>query len=92
MNSIEVAQKLIDENKTDIESYRSWETDIRKRIEELEKKVEDQKRALQILKDSLASEKKHLKDVQEEKFERLVDNLALKAFIADGGGLDMLVD
>lgn len=92
MNSVEVAQKLIDENDKDIEFHRSRETEIRKRIEELEKKVENQMKALDILRDSLAREQQYLEEVQEDKFEYLVDNLALKAFIADGGGLDMFVN
>lgn len=92
MNSIEVAQKLIDENDRNIEFYRSREADIRKRIRELGSKIEGQMRALEILQAYLVSEQQCLEKVREEKFKHLVDNLALKAFIANGGGLDMFVD
>lgn len=91
-NSIEVAQKLIEDNKRNIESYREDEAEVRKRIEELEKKIESNERALGLLQSSLSREEKYLKDLQEEKFKYLVDNLALMAFIDNGGGLDMLVD
>lgn len=90
MNSIEIAKKLIEENDTIIEDYRSRETDSRKRIEELEEKIRRQNEALKILESSLAREKEWLAEIQSDKKEYLVDNLALKLLIAEGGGLDML--
>lgn len=90
MNSIEIAKKLIEENDTIIEDYRSRETDSRKRIEELEEKIRSQNKALKILESSLAREEAWLAEIQSDKKEYLVDNLALKLLIAEGGGLDML--
>lgn len=90
MNSIEIAKKLIEENDTIIEDYRSRETDSRKRIEELEEKIRSQNKALKILESSLAREEEWLAEIQSDKKEYLVDNLALKLLIAEGGGLDML--
>jgi len=90
MNSIEIAKKLIEENDTIIEDYRSRETDSRKRIEELEEEIRRQNKALKILESSLAREEEWLAEIQSDKKEYLVDNLALKMLIAEGGGLDML--
>lgn len=90
MNSIEIAEKLIKENDEIIEDYRRRETDSRKRIEELKEKIRRQKEVVTILEGSLAREEEWLTDIQNDKKEYLVDNLALKLLIAEGGGLDML--
>lgn len=90
MNSIEIAKKLIKENDDIIEDYRRRETDSRKRIEELEEKIRRQKEVVKILESSLAREEEWLADIQTDKKDYLVDNLALKLLIAEGGGLDML--
>lgn len=91
-NSVTTAKKLIEENNDMIESYRSRETATLKRIAELKSKIENQKKALEILQGSLSGEEQYLEDLKSEKFEYLVDNLALKTFIANGGGLDMIDD
>ena len=90
MNSIEIAKKLIEENDKDIEEYRDIETASRKRIGELQKKIETMRKVLDRLESDLAREEQWLADKKAEKKEYLVDNLALKMFIANGGGLDML--
>lgn len=90
MNSIEIAKKLIKENDDIIEDYRRRETDSRKRIEELKEKIRRQKEVVTILENGLAREEEWLADIQNDKKEYLVDNLALKLLIAEGGGLDML--
>lgn len=90
MNSIEIAKKLIAENDKDIEEYRDIETASRKRIDELQKKIETMRKVLDRLESDLAHEEQYLADTKAEKKEYLVDNLALKLLIAEGGGLDML--
>lgn len=90
MNSIEIAKKLIKENDEIIEDYRRRETASRKRIEELKEKIRRQKEVVTILESSLDREEEWLAGIQNDKKDYLVDNLALKTFIADGGGLDML--
>lgn len=89
MNSIEIAKKLIKENDKDIEEYRDIEKASRKRIDELQKKIETMRKVLDKLESDLAREEEWLADTKAEKKEYLVDNLALKMFIANGGGLDM---
>ena len=90
MNSIEIAKKLIKENDEIIDDYRRRETDSRKRIEELKENLRRQKEVVTILESGLAREEEWLAEIQADKKEYLVDNLALKLLIADGGGLDML--
>ena len=90
MNSIEIAKKLIEENKQIIEDYRDYEKTSRKRIEELKDEIRRQREALDRLESSLAREEEWLAEIQSDKKEYLVDSLALRMFVADGGGLDML--
>lgn len=90
MNSIEIAKKLIRENDELIEDYRQDEKDTRERIANLEAEIKSHKEALAKLEDRLASEQSYLNGMSGCKKETLVNNLALKMFIADGGGLDML--
>lgn len=90
MNSIEIAKKLIKENDEIIDDYRRRETDSRKRIEELKENLRRQKEVVTILESGLAREEEWLAEIQADKKEYLVDNLALKLLIAEGGGLDML--
>ena len=90
MNSIEVAKKLIEENNKDIEDFRSAETSIRKRIAEYKYEIGTHEQRIESLRGALAMAEEDLQRMENLKKEYLVDNLALKAFIADGGGLDML--
>lgn len=90
MNSIEIAKKLVEENDKDIEDLRNAETIIRQRIEEYTSDVEKYEKLLEARKRALAMAEEDLQRKQEMKKEYLVDNLALRMFIANGGGLDML--
>lgn len=90
MNSIEIAKKLIEENDKDIEDFRRAETIIHRRIEEYKKDIEKYELLLEVKKRALAMAEEDLLRKRDQTKEYLVDNLALKAFIADGGGLDML--
>lgn len=90
MNSIEIAKKLIEENKRDIEDYRTYETEQRKLVEETEKELKKAKAMVELLEARLKNRCEELERIRDTKKEYLVDNLALQAFIANGGGLDML--
>lgn len=90
MNSIEIAKKLIEENTSDIEDFRHAEEIIRKRIDEYMRDIEKYEKLLEVKKRALAMAEEDLQRKLETKKEYLVDNLALKMFIAEGGGLDML--
>ena len=90
MNSIEIAKKLIEENNSDIETMRVSEIECKKRIEELEAKIKHYESKLSYARGALCAQKARLETLKVSKKEYLVDNLALKAFIADGGGLDVL--
>ncbi len=90
MNSIEIAKKLIEENDSVIEGFRREELCILKRIakyendiDEFNKLIEAKKRTLTIARENLSRTRNRMKAY-------LVDNQALKMFIANGGGLDML--
>ena len=90
MNSIEIAKKLVEENDKDIEEFRIAETIIHRRIEEYKKDIEKYELLLEVKKRALAMAEEDLQRKRDQTKEYLVDNLALKTFIADGGGLDML--
>ena len=90
MNSIEIAKKLIAENDVDIEELRSAEEAIRQRIEGYKADIDTYEKGISSLRHALAYAEEDLQRKRDLKKEYLVDNLALKAFIADGGGLDML--
>lgn len=90
MNSIEIAKKLIEENDKDIEDFRRAEKIIRERIAEYQHAIENYKFLIEAKKRALASAEEDLQFNRNQKKEYLVDNLALKMFIAEGGGLDML--
>lgn len=90
MNSIEIAKKLIEENDEDIADLRNAETIIQKRIEEYEQDIVACEKRLNILRHALSMAEEDLQRKRDLKKEYLVDNLALKMFIANGGGLDML--
>ena len=92
MNSIEIAKKLIEENDESIEICRESEVEYRRRIAELKQQIKDQKKVLDKLESDLARQEEWLASTQADKKVFLVDNLALKMFIAEGGGLDMCVD
>lgn len=90
MNSIEIAKKLIEENKTDIEDFRRAETIIRKRIAEYKYEIGTHEQRIKSLQGAIAMAEEDLQRKRDQTKEYLVDNLALKMFIANGGGLDML--
>jgi len=90
MNSIETAKKLIEENDKDIEDFRSAETSIRKRIAEYKYEIGTHEQRIEHLRGAIAMAEEDLQRTRDLKQQYLVDNLALKMFIADGGGLDML--
>lgn len=90
MNSIEIAEKLIDENNRDIEDFRNAETTILNRIAEYTRYIEKHEKLLENAKRALAMAEEDLQRTRNLKKEYLVDNLALKLLIAEGGGLDML--
>ena len=89
-NTLEVAEKLILDNMEYIENLRHDEEALRKVIADLEERVKQQEDAIIVMKRNLAKHMESLTDIREEKLEYLVSTLALKAFIEDGGGLDML--
>lgn len=89
-NTLEVAEKLILDNMEYIENLRHDEEALRKVISDLEERVKQQEDAIFVMKRNLAKHMESLTDIREEKLEYLVSTLALKAFIEDGGGLDML--
>jgi len=82
MNSIEAAKKKIEENNESIKLLRSEAKYIRERIADYKTKIE-------VLEQSISAEEDKLRESTDERFALLVDNLALKTFVADGGGLDM---
>lgn len=90
MNSIEIAKKLVEENDKDIKEFRIAETIIHRRIEEYKKDIERYELLLEVKKRALAMAEEDLQRKRDQTKEYLVDNLALKMFIAEGGGLDML--
>lgn len=90
MNSIEIAKKLVEENDKDIKEFRIAETIIHRRIEEYKKDIEKYELLLEVKKRALAMAEEDLQRKRDQTKEYLVDNLALKMFIAEGGGLDML--
>lgn len=89
-NTLEVAEKLILDNMEYIENLRHDEEALRKVIADLEERVKQQEDAIFVMKRNLAKHMESLTDIREEKLEYLVSTLALKAFIEDGGGLDMM--
>ena len=89
-NTLEVAEKLILDNMEHIEDLRHDEETLRKVIADLEERVKQQEDAIFVMKRNLAKHMESLTDIREEKLEYLVSTLALKAFIEDGGGLDMM--
>lgn len=89
-NTLEVAEKLILDNMEYIENLRHDEEALRKVISDLEERVKQQEDAIFVMKRNLAKHMESLTDIREEKLEYLVSTLALKAFIEDGGGLDMM--
>lgn len=89
-NTLEVAEKLILDNMEHIENLRHDEEVLRKVIADLEERVKQQEDAIFVMKRNLAKHMESLTDIREEKLEYLVSTLALKAFIEDGGGLDMI--
>lgn len=89
-NTLEVAEKLILDNMEYIENLRHDEEALRKVISDLEERVKQQEDAIFVMKRNLAKHMETLTDIREEKLEYLVSTLALKAFIEDGGGLDMM--
>ena len=76
MNSVEIAKKLIKENEEVLANNLKWIDRYEKRKKDLEK--------------SLFTVNEQIIEIRNENKEYLVDNLALKTFIAEGGGLDML--
>ena len=90
MNSIEIAEKLITDNMERIEAYRGDEANMRTAIANMEERIKQQEDALFVMKRNLEKRKEDLAYIRAAKLECLVDTLALKAFIDDGGGLDML--
>lgn len=82
MNSIEIAKKLIEKNDKDIEGFRNAEEIIRKRIAQYKQNIEN-------LQGAIAMAEEDLQRMRDQKKECQVDNLALKVFIAAGGGQDM---
>jgi len=91
-NTLEVAEKLILDNMEYIENLRHDEEALRKVIADLEEHVKQQEDAIFVMKRNLAKHMETLTDIREEKLEYLVSTLALKAFIEDGGGLDMMYE
>lgn len=89
-NTLEVAEKLILDNTEYIENLRHDEEALRKVISDLEECIKQQEDAIFVMKRNLAKHMESLTDIREEKLEYLVSTLALKAFIEDGGGLDMM--
>ena len=89
MNSIEAAKIMIRDNKDDIESYRKEIQEYSNSIEQRKKEIAECERKLLRLRSDVQWFQELLKLCEEDKFKTLVDNLALNAFIADGGGLDM---
>lgn len=90
MNSIEIAKKLIEENDSDIEGFRREEQDILKRIAKYEEDIEEYKKLIESKKRTRAAAQENLSLTRKRMKECIVDNQALKMFIADGGGIDML--
>lgn len=90
MNSIEVAEKLITDNMERIEVYRNDETNMRIVITDIEERIKQQEDTLFVMKRNLEKRKEDLVNIRAAKFECMVNALALKAFIEDGGGLDMM--
>ena len=90
MNSIEIAKSLIEENNTDIEDLRSAEKTIQKRIEEYKQDIAAYEKRIDSLRHAITMAEEDLQCKRDLKKQYLVDNLALKLLIAEGGGLDML--
>lgn len=90
MNSIEIAKKLIEENNTVIEEFRRKEEIIRTRIEEYTHDVKRYEALLAASKRALEMAEEDLQSERDARKVGLVENLALKMFIAESGGLDML--
>lgn len=90
MNSIEIAKKLIEENNEVLAGNREWIDRYEKRKKDLEKSIADYKEAIETLERSLFAVNEQIIEIRNENKQYLVDNLALKTFIAEGGGLDML--
>ena len=90
MNSIEIAKNLIEENDKDIEDFRRAETIIRSRIAGYKYEIGTHEERIKSLQGAIAMAEEDLQRKRDQKKEYLVDNLALKMFIANGGGLDML--
>lgn len=90
MDSIEIAKKLIRENDDEIETYRTLETEARKEMQSIESEMNKLESRLKQLNSLLSCQVERLEGLQSSKKELLVDNLALKLFIANGGGLDMV--
>ena len=90
MNSIEIAKKLIEENDKDIETFGCAETRIRGRIEKYKSEIEMHEHHISNLRALIMLAEEDLQLKRDQKKEYIVDNLALKMFVANGGGLDML--
>lgn len=90
MNSIEIAKSLIEENDKDIEDLRSAEKAIRQRIEGYKADIDTYEKGINSLRHAITMAEEDLQCKTDLKKQYLVDNLALKLLIAQGGGLDML--
>ena len=76
-NSVERAERMIQDLDMEIDFLRGCAVDARIRCEELEKE--------------LKKTKKELEEVEDQKMDALYTKMALMKFIRDGGGLDMYV-
>jgi len=102
--SIDVARFCIEENNEQIEWYRKHIIDQQKTIDrnkasiaECQKEISNLTRRISQLKSTIIDLNTSIRDIEHDiieadavKFEYLVTNQALTAFIASGGGLDML--
>lgn len=84
-NSVERAERLIRDCDDTIKICREYETDTRKRIENIDSEIA----ALQEQRKTLLNE---IDDSKSEKMDAIYTKMALQQFIESGGGLDMFVE
>lgn len=85
MVSIEIAKKLLDDNRKRLNDLRKAEEAYIVEIDSVKKQMADLQREIEIYRSGID-------EVHREKKELLVVGQALACFIDNGGGLDMLDD
>ena len=97
-NSVERANRLIEEFKDSINDSRQDEVEAKKQIKEYEELIAKKKQEIEklekevtTLESRIADEQEWIESVRDTKLDDLITVQALTLFVQQGGGLDMVV-